>query len=264
MHSLRNRGARFRAIGGVAQLWLVHGHPQVEAIAQRPRQAREVAASGTVLASTSMPVGSTPTAGARIECGQQRESRWERESAVDPRDGDYSGLERLTQSVERVRSELEHLVEHQGAAVREARLPRADSRSATHQSLCRDRVVRRPERPAPDHRLAPVDQPCDRVDAAHLHRLTFLQRWQESLAAAQDERLPDAGRPAERQAVPSGDGGSHQQDVASAELGFTRLGQLGGGGYGHHADPMGRGQCDVRGDHRHLGSAAGSSCTPTR
>ena len=109
------------------------------------------------------------------------------------------------QGVERVRAELERLVQEQGAAMREARLARPDAGPAADERLGRDRVVRCPERPPQAEPRARVVQASDRVDPADLGRLAVVEERQQAGGRARQQRLADARRPGEGDVVPAGD-----------------------------------------------------------
>ena len=86
-------------------------------------------------------------------------------------------------------------------AMRQRRLAGPHPRPAADERLGRDGVVRRAKGPLAQQRCAPVEQPGDRVDAAHLDRLVVLERRLEARRAAQEERLADPRRAAQREVV---------------------------------------------------------------
>ena len=121
-HRCRSAGCRRR---------LRHRDPQVDPVAQRTGEAREVAARGSVLAGALPLPRAAPTARARVERRQQREAGRHGERAVHPRDRDAPALQRLAQGVERVGAELQRLVEEQDARGARA-TPRRGGRAGRH------------------------------------------------------------------------------------------------------------------------------------
>ncbi len=93
--------------------------------------------------------------------------------------------------------------------MRQAHLAGTDLGPAADEPLDRDGVVRRADRAVHRDRASPVEQPCHRVDPAHLDRFGAGERGHQSQRGAQDQRLPDAGRPAQRDGMPPGHGDLH-------------------------------------------------------
>ena len=179
-------------------------HDHVEPIAHRSGQPRLVAAAHSVLAGALVTVDRQPAARARVEGRQQHEARGKREDALDARDRDGARVDRATERVERIGTELEGLVQEERAAVRQARFAGPDPRSPADQCLHRDRVVRCPERASQADRGARFGQAGHRMNAAHLGRLTLVEQWQQGGGRPGEQRLADAGRSGEGEVVPAG------------------------------------------------------------
>ena len=123
--------------------------------------------------------------------------RWARVSEIDPL------LERLPERLERGARELRQLVEEEDAVVGEARLAGRRRHAAADQPRARDRVMRRPERPPGDQRLA-AEQARDAVHSRRLQRLLERRRRQDRGHAAREHRLAAAGRPDHQHVMTAG------------------------------------------------------------
>ena len=150
-------------------------------------------------------VGAREAARARVRGGDEHEAAGNTSRGLPAHDADAPVLERLAQRLQARARELGELVEEQDAAVGERDLARRRDRSAADEAGRRDRVVGRPERPAPHEPAAGVHA-GDRVDARDLERLGARQRRQDRRQAPRQHRLARARRALEQQVVAAGGG----------------------------------------------------------
>ena len=143
---------------------------QVDAVEQRPGDARAVARNLVRRAAAAAVGVAEITAGAGIHRRDQLEARREIRLARGARDGDAPGLERLAQHLEHAALELRQLVQEQHAVVRERNLARPRIAAAAHQRHAGGGVMRRAERaPLPARTSKPAA--ADRLDRRGLERL---------------------------------------------------------------------------------------------
>ncbi len=181
-----------------------HGHDEVEAVEQRPR---ELVAKGRQALRRACALGSRVAAArARAQVHGRDELKPGREDreAGGPRDRDAAVLEWLAQRLERGALELGQLVQEEHAPVREARLSRPRPGPAADDRGHRRAVVRRAEGRPRDQRPLGRQEPGDRVDAGHLELVARLQRRQDRREAAAEHRLPGSRRACQQQVVTSG------------------------------------------------------------
>jgi hypothetical protein len=131
--------------------------------------------------------------------------------------------------------------------VGQAGLAGAHPRPATDERLGRHRVVRRAER-ASARQQRPLPQAGDRVDSADLCRLAFVERRLDARRGPGEQGLADAGRSAEREVVPAGDGnleGPTSDDLSHDRGEVGRVDGISGPGRGSFR-PRSRDALDAR------------------
>ncbi len=180
-----------------------HGHDEVEAIEERPRDALAVRLHA--LGRAGAIACPTPAAATRAEVHRGHEPEPGREARPAPNAGDrhLAVLERLPQRLEQRPGELRQLVEQQHAAMGEADLAGAGRHSASdHRGRART-VVRCPEGRLPDERPSDGEHSSDRVDARDLECLVAGQRREDRRQPPGKHRLSRPRGPGEQQVVPS-------------------------------------------------------------
>src|SRR5690349_24432908 len=115
-------------------------------------------------------MGPNRAAEVKLRGPDQLKRRRKARTAGRPRDEDLAVLQGLPKRLERGPLELGELVEQEHAAMREARLARAEARSAADDRRGRRAVVRRAERRLGDQRMVGIDESRDRMDSRHFER----------------------------------------------------------------------------------------------
>ena len=126
---------------------------EIEAVEQRTRELVAIASQPLCGARALCAGIAARTARAEIHRPDQLEPRRKAHAARRARDDELAVLERLAQRLECGTLELRELVEQQHAAMREARLTRAQPRSAADDRRRRRAVVRRAKRRVADQRM---------------------------------------------------------------------------------------------------------------
>ena len=207
---------------------------QIQPIAQRARQpiavARHLRRRAAALARR---IAGEP-ARARVHRADEHEAGGEDRRARRAGDRHAPFLERLTQHLQDVAAELEHLVEEQHAVMREADLAGTRLRSAADQRGVRDRVMRRAKRALGDQPRARRQQADDRVDRRDVERLVERQRRQDARHASRHHRLAGARRSDEQQVVTAGRGDLERapREQLAADVGEIRAERGGAGRQG--------------------------------
>ena len=151
-------------------------------------------------------IAEAAAAGARVHRGDEHELRGKSHRAGGAGNRHRAVLQRLAQDLQRAAAKFGQLVEKENAVMREAHFAGARIRRAADQARVGNRVVRRAEGPARDHRLFGREQAGDAVDLRRLERLVERQRRADAGNAFRQHRFAAAGRPDHQHVVAAGDG----------------------------------------------------------
>ena len=179
----RADGRRRLAAGGIAERvdrQRRHVDGEIEPIAQRPRQAIAIAPEEHRRAAALARRIVGEPARARVHRADEHEARRKDRRARRARDRHAPLLERLTQHLQDMAAELQHLVEKEDAVVREAHFAGPRLRAAAHERRVRDGVMRRAERPRRLQSSAGAQESGDRMDRGDLERFVERQRRQNA------------------------------------------------------------------------------------
>ncbi len=204
VHALAHRFAGL-APTLVGERPVLHGgdlEVNVDAVEQRPRDAREIALHADRAAGARVLRIAVVAARAGVHRRRQHEARRIAQAHRRPRDGHHPVLHRLAQHLEHVLAKLGQLIEEQHAAVSEAHLARPRVGPAADQPRVADRVMRGAKRPPRDQGFAQGQRPGDGVDLRRLERLLEAHPRQDRRAPAREHRLARAGGAHHQHVVP--------------------------------------------------------------
>ena len=167
----------------------------VDAVEQRPGDAREIIVDGGRRAGAAPGGVAVPAAAAGVHRADELKLAGKARRARRAGNGHHAVLKRLAHDLQRFLAELRQFVEKQHALVCERNFARPRYGAAARQAGGGDRVVRAAERPPAHQRLLLGQKAHDRVDLRDLQRLLAGHIRQDGRQSARQHTLAGAGRP---------------------------------------------------------------------
>ena len=192
-----------------------HRDAQVDAIEQRPGNARAISRDFRRRAAAISRGLSEVTAGTRIHRGDQLEARRIFHLQRGARNGHHAGFERLAQVSSTRAIELRQFIEKQHAAMREAHFAGARLRTAADDGARRRGVVWRAERPLARSRSASKPRVLTEAMDATSSASIAVERRQQARQSLREHALAGARWADQQEAVAAG-GGDEQRALGRA------------------------------------------------
>ena len=194
-HANVGGGFRRRAGGELIKLDRRYLNMQINAIEQRPGDARHILLRRAGRAGAGSGRMSEKAAGAGIHRRRKHKGAGVAQRGADARDRDRAVLERLAQALHRRPRKFRQLVQKQHAVMRQRDLARARNAAAARQPRGGYGVVRRAERPRPHKPRAARQRARHRINFRDLERLLARQIRQDRGQALGEHTFSRAGRP---------------------------------------------------------------------